>query len=287
MAEETTTTTETTTAAVVTPAWHAGLAADLQDYVRKNGLADKDILTAFSATAQSDAALRQRLGAPADRLLTLPEGDNPDAWKAVWQRLGAPETADKYDFAAVKGANNVDADAEILDSARSLAASMNLPQSMAVKLAQEMQTRFEAIGTQEAADRSALVQTGLASLRQNWAQNFDANTFVATQAMKAFGMTDEQVATIQGSPNVAGAMELWRQIGTRIGEDKFVQTPGGGSNAGNVPMTRTDAASRLGELKADKEWLSRWSAGGAAEQREFARLTQMSAGVDSSGNTLG
>ena len=273
-------------AATTSNLWYSPLPADLQDYVQKNGLADKDPLAAFQAAAQSDIGLKAHMGVPADRLLKLPDGDNPDAWKAVWQRLGAPDTADKYDFAAVKGANNAAADPEIIESARSLAAKLNLPQSMAASLAQEMQARFEQIGASEAADRAAAVQAGMASLRQNWAQNFDANSFVAQQAMKAFGMTDEQIATVQSSPNVAAAMETWRQIGARIGEDKFVNGGGGGNNQ-NVPMTKSDASARLGELKNDSEWRTRWNAGGAAERREFERLTQLAAGVDSSGNTLG
>lgn len=266
--------------------WYDSFDQGMKDYVTKNGLADKDPVAAFQAAAQSDIGLKAHMGVPASQLLKLPEGDNPDAWKAVWQRLGAPETADKYDFSTVKGANNADADSEIVESARALAAKLNLPQSMAATLAQEMQSRFEQITTAEASERAAAVQASMATLKNQWAQNFDANSFVATQAMKAFGMTDEQVASVKAGPNVAAAMETWRQIGARIGEDKFVQGGGGGNN-GQVPMTKGDAQSRIGELKMDKEWMNRWSAGGAAERREFERLTQMAAGVDSGGNTLG
>ena len=276
-------------AATTSNLWYSPLPADLQDYVQKNGLADKDPLAAFQAAAQSDIGLKAHMGVPASQLLKLPEGDNPDAWKAVWQRLGAPDSADKYDFTTIRGPNNADLDAPSqaqVEAARGIAAKLNLPQSMAVQLAQEMVQRNIDAGTAAAADRSAQVQAGMAALRQNWAQNFDANSFVAQQAMKAFGMTPEQIATVQGSPNVAAAMETWRQIGARIGEDKFVAGGGGGGNQ-NIPMTKGDATSRLDELKNDSEWRTRWNAGGAAERREFERLTQLAAGVDASGNTLG
>jgi hypothetical protein len=75
---------------------YAGLVATLPDdlkgsltVTRHSNLAD---------LVNSAVAAEKRLGAPADQLLRLPTKDEeiPDFAKAVYQRLGAPETADGY-----------------------------------------------------------------------------------------------------------------------------------------------------------------------------------------------
>lgn len=252
-------------------AWYSTLDAETQAYVTNNITPDgrADPLKAFSEAAKAHQSAQQYIGVKPEQIIKLPGDDNPDAWKAVWQRLGAPADAAGYDLSGVKKADGTAIDAAESDWIRATAAKLNLPLSAAQALATEMTVRQEASRQEAATANAGRVAEQKTALRTQWAQNFEANEFVAKQAMAAFGLNAEQITQVENSPNVASAMETWRQIGMRIGEDKYIQG-GGGGRPGS--MTLGEAQGRKTELMADTDWRTRFLAGGSAEKQEMSRI---------------
>ncbi len=103
--------------------------------------------------------------------------------------------------------------------------------------------------------------------------------FVARQAAQALGIDPATVQTLENAIGYDKVMEMFRNVGARIGEDKYVQ--GGGSNGqGGGAMTQGQAMARKTELMADKGWVSKYLAGDAAAQREMTALNTMIIGGD-------
>lgn len=255
-------------------AWYEGFDADTKAYITNNGHGTKTLAEAFAETAKAHQAAQSYIGVKPEQIVKLPADDNPEAWKDVWRKLGAPDSPDKYDFTTVKKADGSAPDEADIAFVRATAAKLNLPLAAAQALASELTARQDK-ATQDAgivlAGRVAEQKT---ALRTQWAQNFEANEFVARQAMAAFGLTPEQIAGVENSPNVAAAMETWRQIGTRIGEDKFVNNGGGPRPAGGA-MTLEEARGRKAELMGDGDWTKRFLAGGVEEKRTMAQIDNM------------
>jgi hypothetical protein len=261
--------------------WYKDLDADTQAYITAKGLADKDPAAAFAEAAKGHRNAEQYIGIKPERLLRLPEDANPEAWKTVYQRLGAADKPEGYDLSAVKSTAGAPLSPERIAEMQALFHANNVPVDMARGLAQALHER-DAKADDTAAQAALQRQTEqMAQLRTSWGQNFDANTFVATQAMKAFGLGDEQILNLQKS---AGNMELWRQIGARIGEDKFVQGGGGGGKTG--AMTKEEAQAEKTALMKDSEWVKRWSASGREEVARLKYLDMMILGVNERGEPL-
>ena len=72
-------------------------------------------------------------------------------------------------------------------------------------------------------------------------------------------------------------MEMFRTIGTKIGEDRFIMSPNGGGTDGI--MTRDQATAEKNALKADKDWVKRYLNNGVEERRKMEALDRIITGV--------
>jgi hypothetical protein len=229
------------------------------------------------AASQAYAEAQKFVGAPTDQLLRLPAGPADEAGtKALWAKLGAPGDPKGYDFAAVKFTDGSPLDPTFEAAFRQTMAEANVPKDMAVRIAQGIARHLDGVEANETAEKTAAIQQERAALQTNWGQNFQANQVIAQNAVRALGIPPEAVAALEGQVGYSKVMEMFRLIGTKIGEASFV-TGGGVGNGPNL-MTREGASARLTELKADTAWVQRYMAGGSQEAREMANLMQIIVG---------
>ncbi len=265
--------TETTTTTTTPPApWYTGVEgvdAELTGHFQNRGW-DKLAPPAVAvAAAKAHREAEKLIGVPATRLLRLPEDmANADGMKEVWSRLGKPADAKDYDLTTVKR-GNAPLDEKTQDFLRSVAFSTNLSKDGALRLAQEFAKFNDGLDSSSAADRAAALATEKAELKKNWGANEAANNLVAAGAAKALGVSPEHLAALENVIGYAKVMEMFRTIGTKIGEDKFVTAPGGGSPG---VMTRDGAVAKKAELMRDTAWTKRYLDGGREEVREMTAL---------------
>jgi hypothetical protein len=130
----------------------------------------------------------------------------------------------------------------------------------------------EGEGSKATAEHQGLLSKETEKLKGNWGNNFAANKTVAENTMGKLGVTDEQKEALQKTIGYAATMELFRNMGARIGEDKFVTS---GSGGGSV-MTANEANYRLQALQNDKLWYDKFMAGDVNAKTEFDTLTRLS-----------
>lgn len=282
------TATTTTTATVTPPAdqtWWSGYDDETKGYVQNKGLATKPINEAFLSASKSHRDAERLIGAPANELLRLPKDQNAPEWDGVYKRLGALTKAEEYKFEGLKRAGEKPVGDALLDTLRKAAFAGRLSPDNAHKMAQEVVRHFDAEETGRQADEAAKLSQEQKLLKDNWGQNFEVNKFVASGAFatltKAVGMSDtESKSTLENlAKNIgyAKVMDLFRVIGTKIGEDRFVLSSGGNNNG--ATMTKEAAIAEKKSLMADTAWVARYLNGGTEEARKMEGLSRIISGV--------
>lgn len=250
--------------------WYTGkVDNETVGYWQIKGLDVNDPAAIAVATSKFHREAEKFLGAPSNQLLRMPAANDEAAQKTFWQRLGAPVDAAGYDFTTVKRADGKDLDPKFVDHVRGMATALNLPKDTATRVATEFLKFTEGADTEAAAVKTAALATEKTALATNWGANAEANMFVAKSAAKALGIGPETVTALESVIGYSKVMDMFRVIGTKIGEDKFITNPGGNNNQ---VMTRDQAAARLTELKADQAFVKRYLSGDAAAAREMGAL---------------
>ena len=275
----TTTTVDTSTQTTVAP-WYATSVTDPEvlGHWQNRGW---DKLSAAEIAINATKAHREAekfIGAPANELARLPKADSdPATVQAFWNRLGAPDSKDGYDLTSVKFADGTPLDDAFVAAFRETAANLHLPKDAATQVAQSFVKFMEQAEASEGAEKAAALATERANLEKNWGANKDANMLVARNAARALGIDPETVQALEAQVGYAKVMEMFRTIGSKIGEDKFVT---GDNPAGPGVMTRDQAVAQKGDLMKDGEWVKRYMAGGVAELRQMTALNTLIVGDD-------
>lgn len=245
--------------------WFKGADPDTLGYITNRGLDKLDVKSAALKAIEFHRNAEQKLGAPADRLLRIPNDvSDADGWGKIHTALGKPAKEDGYDFSKV-----TDADEGFLNFARKFAFTRNMSKADGEALATEFTAFAKANDERDGTEAQAKLQQERSELKKEWGFNEKANLLVAQNAVAKLGIDPAAVAALEGQVGYAGVMKMFQKIGQAIGEDKFVTS----ETTGQV-MTREGAASRIKELKADKEWSARYMAGGTAS-KEFKEMQDL------------
>lgn len=231
---------------------------------------EPDLASAFAKTAVAHQEAQKFIGQPAEKLIRLPDTPtDADGWSKVWQRLGAPKDAAGYNFEGIKFADGTDLDANFVSFVRNMATDLHLPadagrevMTRVVKYMQDSETADTQI---ETAAKLAAQET----LKTSWGANYEANKFVASQAAQALGIDKATVDALEQNVSYDKIMEMFRQIGVKIGEDRYVAT---GGIAGGGPATYEGAVEQKAMLTADTEFVKKALAGDVTAVKQLAAL---------------
>lgn len=222
------------------PAWH-GLteAADVAYVQTKGWKAAPDIYKSYRG-------VETLIGRDPSTLLAIPRADDPAGQRAVFARLGMPESADKYDIVAPEGAN---------DAYKSWVketfhkAGLTAAQAKALSTANTEYVKTQADEAVKAYERA--VQTDKATLLSEWRGGYERQMNAAQTAVKALGFTADMIDAMEETQGYAATMKFFAAIGQKLGEDSFVSgtdKSGGGFGAQSTPA---EAKVEWEKMKAD------------------------------------
>lgn len=256
--------------------WY-GTDAETGGWLKNKGWAELPVDQAAVQLVRAHREAERFIGAPPAEIVRLAKPEDEVGTNSMWTKLGRPETAEKYDFAGVKHSDGSDLKPDEATALKNLAFSNNLTQSQAVGLVSSRVKEVDGSTSEAAAVNTAKLAEQQQALKTNWGTNFEANKFLASSTAQKLGVTPEQVATLEGVIGYDKVMEMFRTIGTKIGEAPFLmnQNP-------NVPgiMSQDQAASRVTELKNDRVWVDKYMNGDAAATREMSALMKILVGDD-------
>ena len=249
-----------------------GADAEIIGHMQNKGWHNMSPQDAAMAAARSHREAERTMGMRADHdLLPIPKDLTKGDLNPVWERLGKPKLATDYDFSAVKFKDGTALDDTFTNFMRERAFNLNLPKNAAADMARGLVEYMDQADATEAAATADAIAQERQSLAKNWGSNFEANKLVAQNAVRALGLDPATVNALESVIGYSKVMEMFRTVGSKIGEDQFVTGGGQGNGQHNV-MSREQATARKAELRNDSSWVSRFLQNDQAARREMAAI---------------
>lgn len=265
------------------PAWFAGADPELLGHIQAKGLDKLDATAAAMEASRQHRQAQQFIGAAPEQLMKLPKDANdPDGWREVWKRLGAPDDAAGYEF---EGVDVGDVTGSLVDALRATSAGVNLPKGAASAVAKGMAEWVNKQTTDFQASVAENKEQAEAALKKSWGQGHQEFQFYAAQGKQALAtrlgerlapQLDAALDHLASFGFGEVAQEILHRVGNGLKEDSFKGGAGGAPQAMNKDM----AQARLTSLMTDRQWVSRHVSGGSVERQEYARLTRIIAGEE-------
>lgn len=249
--------------------WIAGIQdVELRGYAQNKQWKDP------TEAVRSYHGLEKLMGVPPEQIVKLPKDVNAPEWNDVYKRLGRPDKPEGYTMPAPdKGG-----DPEFTKWAQGAFHKANL----STKQAEAMLAGWDeytkgVVAAQETARQTALKGED-DTLKKEWGAAHDQNKELARRAAAKFGLDAKVIDAIEAQVGKAGVYKFLHKIGEATGEGNFIE----GNPAGNRISTPSQALAKIEALKADKNWVDRWSKGGRAEINELTQLLTMAHPEDKS-----
>lgn len=201
-----------------TSSWYSNFDPSIQEFVKARGWDNPDgPLQALNSLK----TLESLKGAPADRLLQIPE--KPEDWAAVYQRLGRPEAPDKYAYKLPEG---IEAEESVWNDTyqefSKLAYENGLNNNQLKSLLDYAVTREQRVSSAYNETQEREQQRQQAALAKEWGSEFETKKGLATQALTKLGLTGDFVEN------------LTTDLGSKVNTLKLLSHIGGFMQESNV-----------------------------------------------------
>ena len=198
---------------------------------------------------------------------------SPDEMSSIFNKLGRPENAEGYELPDGKS----DTEIEFKGWLQGVLHEMNAPKASGQIFLDRLIERQELM-TSGADEQQALqIADDKAALRTKWGEAHDVQLRAAQNAAATFGITSDEINTLQDSVGFMPVMEMFSKIAKGLGEDNYISGEGAGANFGGV-MTPDQANDKISKLHGDPNWSKRYLAGDTAALNEMSRLQRYAAG---------
>lgn len=211
-------------------------------------------------------------GVPSDRLLTLPSADaEPEAWDAVYARLGRPEAPDKYELSIPEG---VQVHQETVEGFREAAFKAGLTPQQANALAEWQINHSANLQQQTQAQSQEAIAAEDMGLRKEWGVAYDKNLNVARAAAKRFGADENIIESMEQSMGYSKTLKFFAEIGKAVGGEEAFESSEA-RTAGFQTMTPAEAKQRINDLMMDQEFRAKYLSGSKQHLQQIDTLQAM------------
>lgn len=260
-------------AAAANRPWYDGADTTTVGHIQNRGWDKIDAKTAALNAVKSHMEAEKHLGVPADQLLRMPkDAADAEGWGRVNERFGVPKEAKDYDFSTIKLTGDKPLPAALTEALAPALLAAHIGKDVAPDVVKAIASYLNTQETATATDKTAALAADREALRINWGTNVEANLLIAKQAATALNVSEEAVKTLEDTIGYGKVMEMFRLIGTKIGEDAFVSNKAPG---GSGVMSVDQAKATLQERQNDKGWNDKLMAGDATTMKEFNNLTTL------------
>jgi hypothetical protein len=251
--------------------WYESANDEVKGYIQNKGWDDP--LKAVSSYQE----LEKYRGASEDQLIKLPkEGESYDA---VYDRLGRPESSDKYEFEAPE---NASIDTDRLDTFKGIAHSAGLNNEQFAKVVSEISSYETGIVQQLQEQRAQEQATQLEALKKEWGDGFDERAELGRRFVRknlpADMNREETLNAIENAIGTAAMLKLFANSGTGAGEDRLPKDGEDKPYGYTREQAIADKKALMSELKASPERLVSYNSAKGPDYDKMQRLNKMLAG---------
>lgn len=248
--------------------WHG---ADYAQLVQTKGWKGPD------DALKSYAELETFRGAPADRLIKLPEKPDDPAWADVRKRVGwaAPEKPEDYGIAVPEGYP-----AEYAQTIAQTAHKLGIPKDTLLALAAENQKYVEAAMKQQGETLAQRLKDADEAFAKAHGPKVAEAKELMIRTLEKAGIDGEALADIEQALAMSGdgsALAKFRQVIAQAGaatREAVIHTDGVGSAA----MSPEQAQRTLETKRSNADWVTKALTRGTPEAEENIRLNMLATG---------
>lgn len=241
--------------------WTTGLPDETKSYITSKGFKD------VGAVVDSYRNFEKLQGVPAENILKLPkDASDTEGWNNVFNKLGRPSKPEEYNIPMPEKGG----DENFAKFARGIFHEAGLTKGQGEKVVGKWNEYVAGMIKQAHEGTTARVALEEKALKTEWGQAWEQNVKIGENASIKFGLSPQQLTAIEQAVGFSATMKLFHNIGTKLGEDKFVT--GGGGKVFTGTRTPSQAQARIAELRQDADYTKRYLAGGAMETTEMSSL---------------
>lgn len=243
---------------------------DAREFVTGKGWKGPDDMLA------SYRALEGMVGSP-ERALQVPgDPDDQEAWGAVYDRMGRPESSEAYTF----GEYEIEEGGYDLTPAfREAAYERGLSQSQAASLHAWYMKQGDDLVESQAAEMQQQSEIDIRDLRAEWGRAYDERVQLGQLAARTFRLDEETLQGLETGVGTKRFLTLMANLGEAVGEARGGPSDGGaGSGFGTTPAQATE---QIAALQADPAWREAWLGGSKPHKDKMSQLHRIQAGEES------
>lgn len=205
-----------------------------------------------------------------DGYVALPtDKSTPEELAAFYGKLGRPESADKYGLAFDNDENG--------EVAKALAPAM-FEAGLTAKQAAAVQDALNGFAAGKVEAYAAEQDRQMKELQKGWGADYEKNTELARQAMRAYGLNKEQLVRMETAMGSKELMEFLHKIGSNLADPELKGVKGSASPRTGASYTREEAMQKMEELKKDPEFGKKFLAKDKEALKLFNDLNHIIAG---------
>lgn len=198
------------------------------------------------------------IGRDPNTLLVIPDGKDEKAMGEMWNRLGRPETAEKYEIPAKRadGKEYSDDDRAFQKGITPLLHEAGITQGQLAKLMPKWDQLMDAMTAGATAKEQESFKTAETKLRGEWGAAYEDNLGLAdgaiahlTKELKLDGLNAELNRNNLG--NNPALFRIFAHLGKQLKEDGLIGKDTGGHGGG---MTPDQAKIEIKKLESEEAW---------------------------------
>lgn len=202
----------------------------------------------------------------ADNMISLPtDKSTEEELNAFYNKIGRPESADKYDFKIEEGQSD--------EFAKQIAPALFAAGISQRQLSALVPKWNEIMSANQAAQAKAQEEEfnkATAQLKKEWGADYEANETLAKRATQALGLKAEEVDSLVKVKGTAWVYKTMSKIGKGIGDGKILGTNGTKNEANlNDPA---QAKAEIARLLKDPQFGADFVKGDAKAREKWDRL---------------
>ena len=170
---------------------------------------------------------------------------NKEAWDKFYNKLGRPESSDKYDLKAAENANT-----DFMDWYKSNAHELGLTQNQAANLMEKYNEFESGLIDNQLKDANLQNDADISDLKKELGVGFDKQTALARRALESLGLNKEDIGFMEEKIGIKITFKIAQELSKRMGEDEFIDG-GKSANSGFGGMTPEQAKSERARLLMD------------------------------------
>ena len=188
---------------------------------------------------------QKQLGA--DKITVPNKYSTDEEWRGVLNKLGLPESLDKYEVQAKEEKLDTDFFKDFKQQAFELGVLPKQAQAMLDWYSSKVLSTEEEFANQEASRREKEIN----ALKEEWGESFETNVGAAVAAVNEFGGQElKDYFNKTGIGDDPLVIKAFAKIGKAMSEDKFVDTQGDHITTG---LSKEDYLDKIKEIQGNKE----------------------------------